>query len=270
MVKLLEFLKGEPSGEGAWSFQLGRELHGAFGGANGGVIAAAALAVSRDAAPGRTPAALDARFLRGLVAGDARIVPSVLHQGRTLSCVSVDVFDERERLCTRATVTLIAPEALERFDDPGEQSPPAGWTSYDEGRPWPRPKAPVEIPLLETFGPRAVGHDEHGIATAVRIPFDEPGCAAEAACIAADISVGPPGGRAVAGRPPIPHPNPDLSLRFGGQGAPTPIMVGAARLEGIAAGLAQTRIEVWADGRLAATGISSSTLLAGAWPNASG
>lgn len=267
-VKLLEFLNGEAEVDGAWRFRLSRRLNGAFGGTNGGVIAAAALAVSRHAAPGRVPAALDARFLRGLGTGTSRIVPSVLHQGRTLSCVTLDVLDERGRLCTRATVSLVAPEALERFDAPGDAPAPAGWTAHAEGRPWPRPAPPVEIPLLESFDPRAVGRDERGSATSVRIPFDEPGRLAEAACIAADIAVGPPVGRAVAGRAPVPHPNPDLSLRFSGDGDPLPELVGCGRLEQIRGGLAQTRIEVWCGERLCAIGVSSSTLLAGAWPGA--
>jgi acyl-coenzyme A thioesterase PaaI-like protein len=267
-VKLLEFLNGEAEADTAWRFRFSQRLNGAFGGTNGGVIAAAALAVARHAAPGRVPAALDARFLRGLGSGTSRIIPSVLHEGRTLSCVSLDVIDERGRLCTRATVSLVAADALERIDASGDAAPRPDRRTHAEGRPWPRPAPPIEIPLLESFDPRAVGRDERGSATSLRIPFDEAGRLAEAACIAADIAVGPPVGRALAGRAAIPHPNPDLSLRFAGDGDPPAELVGCGRLEQITRGLAQTRIEVWSGETLCAIGVSSSTLLAGAWPGA--
>lgn len=32
----VEFLAGEPRGDGSWAFAIGRERHGAFGGATGG------------------------------------------------------------------------------------------------------------------------------------------------------------------------------------------------------------------------------------------
>ena len=72
----------------------------------------------------------------------------------------------------------------------------------------------------------------------------------------------------IAGRPPVPPPNPDLSLRFACESEPVATLVASARLERISTGLAQTRIEVWSGECLVATGISSSTLLAGAWPDA--
>lgn len=271
-MKLLEFLNGklmgEAAGEARFVFALGRELHGAFGGANGGVLAATCVASARALAPGRVPAGLDARFVRGLVAGDARVVATMLHEGRTLSCVSVDIRDERDRLCTRGTVSFVTPSALEPLDDPGAALSAPAWIPYEEGRPWPKPKGPTDVPLIDTFGPREVGRDAgRGIATAVRVHFDEAEALAEAACIAADISVGPPVGSVVGGRG-IPIPNPDLSLRFCGTAPLGPVIVAAARLERIGAGLASTRIEVWSGGSLAAVGVSCSTLLAGAWPDA--
>lgn len=267
-MEFLEFLHGEHEADGDFRLGLGRHLNGAFGGANGGVIAAAALAVARSAAPNRVPAALDAHFLRGLAEGAARVVPSVLHAGRTLASVSLDVKDSRERLCTRALASLVAPEALEAIAVDGDARPPEGLVAHGDGRPWPRPQPPVEIPLLDTFDPREVGRGAYGVATSLAIPFDEPGRLAEAACIAADVSVGPPVARALAGHGAVPHPNPDLSLRFAGDGDPAPVLVACARLEQIHAGLAQTRIEVWSGARLVAIGVSSSTLLAGAWPGA--
>lgn len=267
-MRALDFLGGTPVGEGAWRFEIGRALHGAFGGANGGVLAATCIASARGAAPGRIPAGLDARFLRGLPAGAAEVQATLLHAGRTLSCVSVDIRDARGRLCTRGTVTLLAPEALAEYDDEGQAGRPQGWQPYERGTPWPKPKPPVEAPLIDTFGPRVVGQDAHGVATEIRVLWDEPGTCAEAACIAADISVGPPVGLALRGRQ-IPIPNPDLSLRFCAEPALPSTIIGAARLERIARGIASTRIEVWAAGELVAVGVSTTTLLAGAWPDAS-
>ena len=112
-----------------------------------------------------------------------------------------------------------------------------------------------------------VGRDDRGIATSVRVLWDDPGTCAEAACIAADISVGPPVSAAMQDKT-VPIPNPDLSLRFNSEADLPETLVAAARLEGIQGGLALTRIEVRAGTRLVATGISCTTLLAGAWPGA--
>lgn len=267
-MKLLDFLGGKKQSDGSWRFDLGRELHGAFGGANGGVVAATCLATARDAVPGRVPAGLDARFLRGLTAGAARAVATILHEGRTLATVSVDLFDEREKLCTRGTVSFVEPSALASVDERGLASAPKGWCSHAEGKPWARPGSGIRVPLIETFDPHVVGKDERGIATSVRVLWDEPGTCAEAACIAADISVGPPVGAATGGRP-IPIPNPDLSLRFNATEELPPTLVAAARLERVQAGLALTRIEVRAPNALVAIGISCTTMLAGNWPDAS-
>lgn len=269
-LKLLEFLSGEPevSPDGPWRFELGRELHGAFGGANGGVVAATCVAVARAATGGRRPASLDVRFLRGLTAGVARVVPTLLHEGRTISCVSIDIFDEREKLCTRGTVSLVDPKALTELDHDGDARASRSWVSHSDGQPWALPKSTIRVPLIETFDPRRVGRDERGIATSVKVLWDEPGTCAEAACIAADISVGPPVGSATGGRP-IPIPNPDLSLRFNAEHALPRHLVAATRLGAIQHGLAMTQIEVWTENAIVAAGVSCTTMLAGAWPDAS-
>ncbi len=264
-MKLRERLQATHADDGSFRFALGRELHGAFGGANGGVLAAACLVAARSLAPEREPAALDAHFLRGLRAGTARAVPTLLHRGRTLTFVSVDLFDERGSLCTRATVTLVELRALVTLDAPAESG---GWLAHEQGNPWARPSSAVAVPLIDTFDPRVVGRDERGIATSTRVLWSEPGTCAEAACIAADISVGPPVAAATGGRP-IPIPNPDLSLRFNARSELPRTIVATARLESLQAGLALTRIGVYAGRALVASGVSCTTLLAGAWPDAS-
>jgi hypothetical protein len=240
-------------------FRFGRSLHGAFGGVNGGVLAAACLLAARPLAGARLPAALDVRFLRG-VPGGATAEAVVLHAGRTLTCVSVDLLDEHGRRCTRATWSFVEATALAALDEP---APPAApdLVDYDDGRPWPA-RAAAEIPLVGTFGPREVARDARAIATAIRLPWDEPGTCAEAACVAADVSVGPPVARALRGRP-LAIPNPDLSLRLAAAADPPATLVSLCRLERLERGLALTRLEVRAGEELVAVGISTTTALGG-------
>ena len=266
-MNVLEFLQGSPGPGDAWTFNLGRSLHGAFGGANGGVVGATCLAAARTLAPNRVPASLDVRFLRGLTEGEAKVVPSMLHDGRTLSIVSVDIFDGRGKLCTRATVSLVNTDALEPLDYRSPIEFQEGHTSYADGKPWAKPASGVEVPLIDTFQPRLVAQDERGYATEVKVLWDEPGTCAEAACIAADISVGPPVGAFVRGKP-VPIPNPDLTLRFCGEPDLPATMTANCQLEQISRGIASTRIAVHAGSELIAIGISTTTLLAGAWPDA--
>lgn len=253
-MRAAEFLQAQPGEDGAWRFSIGRELHGAFGGAFGGVVAAAALMTARSVADGRRPAALDIRFLRSLPAGAAVARPTVLHAGRTLACVSVDITTEDERLAARATVSLVTEDALASVsaDDDQRQLP-----RYDDGRSWPR----IGAPIIETLDPRTVPWADRGEAVALRVPWDNvEQTSAESACLPGDMCVGPPVVFApeAAG---LAHPNPDLSLRFA-----APItsqdVIGVGRLERVHCGLATVAIEVWSDGGLAAVGVSTSTLLA--------
>ena len=225
-------------GGGGLTFELGRELHGAFGGAFGGVLAAAVLFAARSAAPELLPAGLDCRFLRSLPAGTARAEVTTVHAGRTVTCVRVDLHDERDRLATTGTVSFVDPGALRPLDvTPAPVRAPARW------QPWRTPPG-VTAPIIDVLRPR-VGSVEPGvIATEVDVPWDDPGgtYSAEAACIAADLSVGPPVAAACAGTW-SPHPNPDLSLRF------TPALTGGkvtsvARVAAVAAGLASVAVDL--------------------------
>jgi uncharacterized protein (TIGR00369 family) len=250
---LQEFLGAEQTDNNAWRFHVPRELHGAFGGAFGGVVAACALVAARSVAPGRTPNALDCRFVRGLRAGGATATAEVLHSGRTLSTIAIDLRDEEERLCTRATISLVDPTFLSDFDYDGPASGDP-WVDHSDATPW-----PALAPIVETIDSRIVGTDNRGIATAIKIPWDvDRGSSAEAACMAADMSVGPPVGSAVPKG--VGTPNPDLSLRFCGK-VTTPIVIGVGRLDRAYGGVAATRIEVYSDEKLVANGVSTSLLL---------
>ena len=100
-MRAAEFLGATPGKDGTWRFEIPRELHGAFGGAFGGVLAAAAIMAARATAVGRHPAALDIRFLRGLPPGAVTATPHVLHAGRTLACVCIDMSTDDGRWTLR-------------------------------------------------------------------------------------------------------------------------------------------------------------------------
>jgi acyl-coenzyme A thioesterase PaaI-like protein len=253
-----QFLAGKDDGSGGWIFTIGRERHGAFGGAFGGLLGACSVHAGRSLVPGRTPVAMDTRFLRGLPAGDARFVPQLIHEGRSLACVNVDVFDEEGRLTTRTLVSFVTPDALKNRDHPGAAGSGPGVKSWADGKPWRHPPG-TTVPIIDTFSPRAIGRDERGDGVALPVPWGGPGHGAEAICMAADISVGGP----VAGAfrdDPSPAPNPDLSVRILSDEVGSEV-ASFARLERIASGVALVRMEIWSNGALVGAGVCSSLLV---------
>lgn len=246
------FLGARRRGAGVFTFGLGAHLHGAFGGTFGGVVAACAVRVARDLAPGRVPVSLDVRFLRGLT-GEAAAEGSVLHAGRSLATVGVDLRDAQGRPAARATVGLVTPEALHPLERPGARPP-----ALEEGRAqaWRAPSG-VAIPVVTTLAPRVLGAGEWGVATGLSVPWADADAGAEAVCLAADMCVGPPVAAACAGSW-LPHPNPDLSLRFAGVQPAGGELVASGRLEAVAAGVALVGIAVWRGGELAGVGVSCS------------
>lgn len=235
----------------------GHHLNGAFGGTFGGAVAAGCVLAARRAAARLVPASLDVRFMRGLTS-PARLWTTVLHRGRSLATVSVDVTDENGSPCARATVGLIAPASLEPIDNPGGATPPPA-CDYADGSDWSAPKG-VEIPILATLRPRVLGSGAWGVATGITTPWTGTDNSAEAVCLAADICVGPPVAAICAGRW-IPHPNPDLSLRFVGV-AERGDLVAVGRAERTKAGLAAVSVQVFVAGTLVGIGVSTSMLLA--------
>jgi acyl-coenzyme A thioesterase PaaI-like protein len=252
MPSLAEFLGARGVSEGEWRFDVPIELHGAFGGAFGGIVAACTLIAARSVVPGRVPNALDCRFVRGLPAGSALARATVLHSGRSLSTITVDLSDESDRLCTRSTISLIDRAVLHEFSRPGPR--PGDWKPHSEATPW-----PALAPIVTTIDSRIVGTDERGIATAMKVPWDvTPESSAESACMAADMAVGPPIGGALPQG--VSGPNPDLSLRFCGE-VTTPILVGVGRLERAGGGVAAARLEVWSADEVVAIGIATSLMI---------
>jgi acyl-coenzyme A thioesterase PaaI-like protein len=248
---LHEFLRADQGENNDWRFHIPTELHGAFGGAFGGVVASATLVAARSAASGRTPNAIDCRFLRGLKAGDATAAVTVLHSGRSLTNVVVDLSGEDGRLCARSAISLVDSDVLDGFERTNAE--PGAWTAHDDATPF-----PAVAPIVTVIDPRMVGHDESAYATSVRIPWDDAGHDAEAACMAGDMAVGAPLG---AGAPRgVGTPNPDISLRFCGS-TTTSEVVGVSRWESSASGVAAVSIEAWSGTSLIAIGISTALLL---------
>ena len=117
----------------------------------------------------------------------------------------------------------------------------------------------VEVPIIDTARPRAsrVGAS---IATLVTVPWETTADGSEGACLAADLSVGPPVDAVLPRGTWVPHPNPDLSLRFSGP-ATRQDLVAIAICREISGGLATVETEVWQEQSLVAKGLSTSLLL---------
>lgn len=255
MTSLYEFLRAEPTDRGLRA-EVTRDLYGAYEGAFGGLVAAFALAAARRVAPARRPVALDCRFLSGLAAGVVHAEATVRRAGRTLTVVEVDVRDGNGVLAATATASFVDPDVLFPFDDAAMVRPGAS-VAYAEASPFQLRRS--DVPIVGTLGPRVALTAADLVATVLEVPWDEGGAAAEAACLAADMSVGPPVARELQGEW-VPHPNPDLSLRFSGETV-GPEVAGVARLERIAAGVATVRLEVFSGAELVAVGCSSALLL---------
>jgi hypothetical protein len=115
------------------------------------------------------------------------------------------------------------------------------------------------IPLIATYRPTQLGRNGGATVTGIDIPWREPGTSAEAACIAADMSVGPPVARVA--RASASTPNPDLSLRFCATLDDVTRPYASCTVERVAGGLASTRLSVWSEQQLLAVGISTTTCI---------
>ena len=167
--------------------------------------------------------------------------------------------DTDDRLCTHSVITLVEQSALaEGVQYAGHALPDASLASWEDGKLWREPKG-QDIPLIDTFEPRSLGGKDQETTTATKVVWEESATSEEAACIAADISVGPPVARAVRGAAST--PNPDLSLRFCGMTEPSGHLIATCELRVIVSGLASTSISVWNERELLAVGVSSTTCL---------
>lgn len=258
MPGFLETFGGRRQSATQWTFELEQHFNGAFGGTNGGVLSAISVHVARLEAK-RRPASIDSRYIRGFRPGTARVEITTFNAGRTLSVMGIDIFAADDRLCTHSVITLVEQSALaDHVQHPNQVLPDADLADWELGKLWQQPKG-QNIPLIETFEPRSLGGKNQETTTATKVVWQEPGTSAEAACIAADISVGPPVARAVRGSAST--PNPDLSLRFCGTKDPKGHLIASCELRAIVSGLASTSILVWNGTELLAVGVSSTTCL---------
>ncbi len=259
MSSFRQLFRATQTSDTEWTFDLAEEFNGAFDGTNGGVLSAICVFVARSTS-GRRPASIDSRYIRSFRPGTARVRLETVSEGRTLWVMRVSVVDDGDRLCTQSSVTLVESGALAvGLQQTNADSQPDGLIPWDDGKPWQQPRGPMVIPLIDTFEPTALGGRDGEIITGSRVAFDDAELCAEAACIAADLSVGPPVARAVKGAAAT--PNPDLALRFCASSAPGERLVAACKLVGIDAGLAATRIGVWNATELVAIGVSTTTCL---------
>jgi acyl-coenzyme A thioesterase PaaI-like protein len=254
-MNLYEFLGAEPT-DGGLRAEFSREVYGAYDGAFGGIVAAFALAAGRREAPGRRPLALDARFLTPVKAGTVHAEPRVVRAGRTLTVVDVSVRDANGELGATATLSFVDTTLLHELDDAAMVRPGAS-IAHAEASPFQLRRR--DVPIVGTLGPRVALTSADLVATALLVPWEQEHTGPEAACLAADLSVGPSVERELEGEW-VPHPNPDLSLRFCGEDA-GPEVAGVTRLERVSSGVAAVRIEVFSGIDLIAVGCSSSLLL---------
>tara|TARA_Y100000590_G_scaffold378734_1_gene445903 strand:+ start:2408 stop:3199 length:792 start_codon:yes stop_codon:yes gene_type:complete len=258
----LEYFNFSSDGEG-WDLHLPSEIHGAFGGVTGGALAAASIALSRTAEPTRLATGIDIHFLKGLATTQARATVTTLTSGRSLTIVRVEFSDASGIPTTEAHVALAASEALRIDIEASERKqgllgPPPKDLS-DRAKPWRKPEG-VKVPIIDTARPQAARMGS-AIATLVTVPWNPSADGSEGACLAADLSVGPPVDAALPKDRWVPHPNPDLSLRFVDRvTANDLIAIGTCRE--ISRGFATVETEVWQDQSLVATGMSTSLLTA--------
>ena len=258
----LEYFGASPNGD-RWELRLPQDIHGAFGGVTGGALAAASVALGRTVAPDRVAAGVDIHFLRGLSTTGALVSLTTLSSGRSLTIVRAEFADESGRATTEARVAFAAPEALRTdIESAGNSESLMGPPPPDlaaSAKPWRKPEG-VEAPIIDTAAPKAARVGS-AIATLVTVPWEAVGDGGEGVCLAADLSVGPPVDAALPKGAWVPHPNPDLSLRFSGP-ATTGDLVAIASCTRILGGLATVETEVWQGELLTGTGVSTSLLMA--------
>ena len=137
----------------------------------------------------------------------------------------------------------------------GPPPPGIGETS----KPW-RPPPTVEVPIIQTARPRAARIGD-AVATIVTVPWEADGDGAEGTCLAADLSVGPPVDAILPKGTWIPHPNPDVSIRFAAP-VTSPDLVAVASCRRVTQGVATVASEIWDGEQLVANAISTSLFMA--------
>lgn len=268
-----EFLGGPRVDGGGWVFDLGEHLESNWGAVYGGATSAALVAVARAAAPDRSPRSLHVQLLRSVPRGLARASAEVLHAGRIVAAVQVELRDQADKLAVVGLVTMVTPEALaaELHDTSTEPfhrkvrpaQLMAGFTApiqqtldmlsdlQDDGS-FVASFADNRPPCLDGTPP-PVGH--------ITLPWgDLEHTGPEAACLSADAMTAPPILYSYIPNDVI-GPNVDLSLRFTTASA-TREVLSAGTMLSVHSGAVTVGIEVQAGDSQLARGLATSLLLA--------
>jgi acyl-coenzyme A thioesterase PaaI-like protein len=264
------FLGGPIADGDGWRFELGEHLHSNWGAVYGGALAAGALAVARAVAPDRSPRSLHVQMIRSVPGGLAHATATVLHAGRTVTTVQVELLDAARRPAVVALVTMVAPGAVA-----AEIDHTAADCFRREARPLavdPRFVAPVQTSLemlteedgafVGTFATNVrpsfdgtrppVGH--------IALPWDElDWTGPEAACLGADAMVAAPLLYSSVANDVV-GPNADLTLRFTTAPAQREVLT-AGRVVSVQRGTATVALEVQAGDHQLAHGLATALLL---------
>jgi acyl-coenzyme A thioesterase PaaI-like protein len=267
-------LLGGPSRDGdEWCFDLGEHLQSNWGAVYGGAVSAAMLAVARSATPERSPRSLHVQMVRSVPSGRVSAAATVRHSGRTVATVEVELVDERRKLAAIALVTMVTPDAVAADYDRTIAAPtfrlneiPGAASDGIAGA--------AAAPVVATLNLTPRGETGRLIAENVRscvdgspaavmecaVPWEDLECTGpEAACLAADLAVGPAILWSYISSQDI-GPNTDLTLRFTTAPA-TPVVFAAGTMLSVQRGTATVGIEVQGGDNQLAHGLSCSLLL---------
>lgn len=242
-----------------WHFDLGGHLNSVWGGVHGGAVAAATLVAARGAAESRSPMSLDIRLLRYVLAGPAQAASRVVHRGRTLTTVQVELTDEGARTTAVALATFVERSALatDIAREPEARSL-AGDVNRSDDEHLTKSGIVQLLDVDETYVPGGHGWD----ATPITVPWEvRLDTGPEAVCMAADLVQGGAAYRAVEGHG-LATPNVDLSLRFTGAD-PDETLVGYAQALGWGAGALAVQTVTWSGKRALGHSLSSCVLMRG-------
>jgi hypothetical protein len=266
-----DFIGGpRPNGDD-WTFDLGEHLSSNWGAVYGGATAAAVVTLARLAAPESSPRGLHLQMVRSLPCGAASGIARIRHGGRVVTTIEVELFDSRQKLAAVGLVTSVRPGALAQEYSNCEAPPfelrdeePRAW-DLDSG--YSGTQAPIvsEIKINQnriavTNIPRGVTGDP-ALGLRIESPWDDVATTGpELACLIADAANGPTISYALDRLGPVAFPNTDLTLRFASAvGADT--VWASGTLVAIAQGTTTVSIDVQAEGRWLAHGLSTSVLL---------
>lgn len=273
IVAVRDFLGGPHADGDGWSFDFGEHLESNWGTVYGGATSAGLVAVARAVASDRSPRSLHVQLVRSVTRGQAKVSAEVLHAGRTVATVQVELRDNSDKLAAVGLVTMVTPQALAaEFDD--TSSEPFRRIER-EGRLADGFTAPVQRSLqmlsrLQDDGTFVASYAENRVSCIdgtpppvghITLPWDDlEHTGPEASCLSADAMTAPPILYSYIPNEVI-GPNVDLSLRFTTAPATSEVL-SAGTMVSVHRGAVTVGIEVQSGGSELARGLATSLLLA--------